>query len=661
MRNLLEEFNKGHSIIGFREHIFTGTVSSVANYMALQETSFVTLGQRVLTAPLNIRQHYGHPDMFDKIFVMTEGGMSKASKGLHLSEDVFAGFNATIRGKSVGFKEYVQVGKGRDVGLQQTYKFEAKLAQGNAEQTLSRDMFRICERLDFFRYMSFYYGGVGHYVANAMIMLTLMILVYFMTGLAIFHQEGVDGRPMAPEGPVQLVLAGMGLLMTMPLIMTLVIEKGIGGALREIGFMFLSGGPLYFIFQIQTKSHFFQQTILAGGATYKATGRGFVTRHTPFDENYRYFASSHIYLGFELMIALCLFKHYSVTHQYIGLTWCLWLVIISFLFGPFWFNPLSFEASKVCEDYTKWQVWMNETGGTSDQSWEIWFKEETEYIKRMSLSWRIFLIVFRCSLWAIVGIGILGPSFFENPKDMEKFSTVFVLLFLFYGVHWIIGRLERTLSYAVRRSTTSFMSLISVLIIIYLFHAHKRYFGYTMSFYYMGAAFSFLCLVTGIYRPSYLYKMHDYIIGHFLFVILYVLSIIQLGVLQTWLLYHNALDAGVAIEDILKYASRKKEGEVDEAVVVELRSQVMEQQRLIQQLSEIYIQPGGDASAERQGLMTTSSGTSKAYGSSSATDVPPMKIADVPIQKPRATTSIPDEAPVMPKSAMKQCSEGAYQ
>ena len=40
MRNLLEEFNAGYAIIGFREHIFTGTVSSVANYMALQVNYF---------------------------------------------------------------------------------------------------------------------------------------------------------------------------------------------------------------------------------------------------------------------------------------------------------------------------------------------------------------------------------------------------------------------------------------------------------------------------------------------------------------------------------------------------------------------------------------------------------------------------------------------
>jgi callose synthase len=314
---------------------------------ALQETSFVTLGQRVLTDPLNVRQHYGHPDVFDKMFIMTEGGMSKASKGINLSEDVFAGFNATIRGHSVGFKEYLQVGKGRDVGLQQTYKFEAKLAQGNAEQTLSRDMYRICERLDFFRLMSFFYGGIGHYLANAMIMFTLITVVYFMLGLAMYNQEGVDGRPMAPEGPIQLALAGMGLLQTMPLVMALIVDKGFTAAFKEIGFMFLSGGPLYFIFQIQTKSHFFQQTILAGDASYKATGRGFVTRHSPFDENYRFFAGSHIYLGFELMVALVLYEIHSVTHQYFGLTWSLWLVTISFLFGPFWFNPLSFETSKV--------------------------------------------------------------------------------------------------------------------------------------------------------------------------------------------------------------------------------------------------------------------------------------------------------------------------
>eukprot|EP00954_Amorphochlora_amoebiformis_P029342 1393023-Amorphochlora_amoeboformis.AAC.2 len=85
MRNLLEEFDRDDSrkattIVGFREHIFTGGLSSVANYMAMQEGCFVTLGQRVLHDPLMIRLHYGHPDVFDKMFYITRGGVSKASK-----------------------------------------------------------------------------------------------------------------------------------------------------------------------------------------------------------------------------------------------------------------------------------------------------------------------------------------------------------------------------------------------------------------------------------------------------------------------------------------------------------------------------------------------------------------------------------------------------
>ena len=179
MRNCLQEFAKREgplptTILGLREHIFTGSVSSLANYMALQEISFVTLGQRVLTRPLHIRLHYGHPDVFDKLFFITRGGVSKSSKGINLSEDIFAGYNNVIRGGSVGFKEYLQVGKGRDVGMSQIYKFEAKLSQGAAEQSLSRDVYRMCHRLDFCRLLSFYYGGIGHYFSNVLTVLTVL-------------------------------------------------------------------------------------------------------------------------------------------------------------------------------------------------------------------------------------------------------------------------------------------------------------------------------------------------------------------------------------------------------------------------------------------------------------------------------------------------------
>lgn len=523
----MQEFDTGCSILGFREHIFTGSVSSVANYMALQELSFVTLGQRVLNQPLRIRQHYGHPDVFDKVFIMTEGGMSKASRGINLSEDVFAGFNATIRGHTVNFVEYAQVGKGRDVGLQQTYKFEAKLSQGNAEQSISRDMARICDRLDFFRLLSFYYGGIGHYMANTMVMFTLIVVVYTMLGLAIYGEEGVNGRKMHPEGVLQLLLSGMGILQTLPLYVTLTVEKGFVGASSEIAYMMLSGGPLYFIFHIQTKCYYFQQTLLAGGAMYRPTGRGFVTRHSPFDENYRFFASSHIYLAFELMVALVLLALYTTSTQYGGLTWSLWMTVVSFLLGPFWFNPVTFELSKVQEDYVLWLRWMQETGGSAEQSWEIWWREENGFFAGLSPSWKVLLLVQKTAVWLFLGAGLLGGRFLRDSGEHWRVVEL-LLIFIGYALgSWVIGRMEHSATYAVRRLASIALSSGVVGVVVYLFATHTLYIKYAVALYYSAAALCFVALVCGSQAVAHVYKMHDYLVGHTIFFLLGILSTLQ--------------------------------------------------------------------------------------------------------------------------------------
>ncbi len=36
--------------------------------------------------------HYGHPDVFDRIFHITRGGISKASRVINISEDIYAGW-----------------------------------------------------------------------------------------------------------------------------------------------------------------------------------------------------------------------------------------------------------------------------------------------------------------------------------------------------------------------------------------------------------------------------------------------------------------------------------------------------------------------------------------------------------------------------------------
>ena len=147
-------------------------------------------------------------------------------------------------------------------------------------------------------------------------------------------------------------------------------------------------------------------------------------RHSPFDENFRFFACSHIYTGFELMVALILLLLYTTSKQYGGLTWSLWLTAISFLLGPFWFNPVTFEWGKLSDDYSAWSRWMTETGGSADQSWGVWWREENGFFKNLSPMWKIFLFVQKSCLWGFISVGLLGGRFWRDEGEHARLLEV---------------------------------------------------------------------------------------------------------------------------------------------------------------------------------------------------------------------------------------------
>ena len=97
-------------------------------FAAGAEFAFGTIVQRTMAEPGGARFHYGHPDVWNKLFTMTRGGVSKATRAFHISEDVFGGYNAIFRGAVIKYKEYISVGKGRDVGFDQINGFEAKVS-----------------------------------------------------------------------------------------------------------------------------------------------------------------------------------------------------------------------------------------------------------------------------------------------------------------------------------------------------------------------------------------------------------------------------------------------------------------------------------------------------------------------------------------------------
>lgn len=89
-----------------------------------------------------------------------------------------SGFNSTLRRGNITHHEYIQVGKGRDVGMNQISLFEAKVACGNGEQILSRDIYRLGHRFDMFRMLSCYFTTVGFYISSMVISLSDLFLQY---------------------------------------------------------------------------------------------------------------------------------------------------------------------------------------------------------------------------------------------------------------------------------------------------------------------------------------------------------------------------------------------------------------------------------------------------------------------------------------------------
>ncbi|KAJ4808067.1 glucan synthase-like 3 [Rhynchospora pubera] len=414
IRNVLEEFHSEEygknkpTILGLREHIFTGSVSSLAWFMSNQETSFVTIGQRVLANPLKVRFHYGHPDIFDRLFHITRGGISKASKIINLSEDIFAGYNSTMRGGNVTHHEYMQVGKGRDVGMNQISQFEAKVANGNGEQTLSRDVCRLGRRFDFYRMLSFYFTTVGFYFSSMVTVLTVYVFLYgrlylVMSGLEKSILE--DPRIQQNIKPLENALASqsvfqLGLLLVLPMVMEVGLEKGFRTALGEFILMQLQLASVFFTFQLGTKAHYYGRTILHGGAKYRPTGRGFVVYHAKFADNYRMYSRSHFVKGLELLILLVVYQVYGRSYRsstlYLFVTISIWFLVASWLFAPFVFNPSCFEWQKTVDDWTDWRKWMGNLGGigiAENLSWESWWEKEQEHLKTTSVRGRILEII----------------------------------------------------------------------------------------------------------------------------------------------------------------------------------------------------------------------------------------------------------------------------
>lgn len=362
------------AFLGAREYIFSENIGVLGDVAAGKEQTFGTLFARTL-AQIGGKLHYGHPDFLNATFMLTRGGVSKAQKGLHLNEDIYAGMNAMLRGGKIKHCEYYQCGKGRDMGFGSILNFTTKIGAGMGEQMLSREYYYLSTQLPLDRFLSFYYGHPGFHINNIFIQLSLQVFILVLANMNSLAHESIFCS-YNRNSPITDVLFPYGcynlspvvdwirrytlsifivfFISFIPLVVQELIERGIWKACQRFARHFMSFSPLFevFVAQIYSSAVFTDMTV--GGARYISTGRGFATSRQPFTILYARFADSSIYMGAKLMLIL-LFG--TVSHWQAPLLW-FWASLLALIFAPFVFNPHQFAWEDFFIDYRDFIRWL---------------------------------------------------------------------------------------------------------------------------------------------------------------------------------------------------------------------------------------------------------------------------------------------------------------
>lgn len=363
------------AILGAREYIFSENIGILGDVAAGKEQTFGTLFARTL-AQIGGKLHYGHPDFLNGIFMTTRGGVSKAQKGLHLNEDIFAGMTALLRGGRIKHCEYYQCGKGRDLGFGSILNFTTKIGTGMGEQMLSREYYYLGTQLPLDRFLSFFYAHPGFHINNMFIMLSVQLFMWCLINLGALRHETVTCHynhnvpitdPLYPTGCANIVpimdwvqrcivsIFIVFFISFVPLTVQELTERGFWRAATRLAKHFSSLSPLFEVFVCQIYAYSVQQDLAFGGARYIGTGRGFATARMPFGVLYSRFAGPSIYMGARLLMML-LFGTMTVWGYW--LLW-FWVSITALCVSPFLFNPHQFAWSDFFIDYREFLRWLS--------------------------------------------------------------------------------------------------------------------------------------------------------------------------------------------------------------------------------------------------------------------------------------------------------------
>ena len=357
-----KEFSKDPiAIVGAREYIFSENIGILGDVAAGKEQTFGTLAARSM-AYIGGKLHYGHPDFLNAIFMTTRGGVSKAQKGLHLNEDIYAGMNAFGRGGKIKHTEYYQVrfplfsllfllllilvfyDSVERVEISDSVRFS--ISKRRSEREWENKCFLENTTTSVPNSPSIASSPSTTAIPDSTSTTSSSFSPFnSLCSLSSSSVPSTRSSPSVDTPPMDSSLVDKEDATTwfpftigssdplfrfswsssfvrrslldlaqhdadaddaafLPLFLQELTERGVVRAVVRLGKHFVSLSPIFEIFATQISSHSILSNMTYGGARYIATGRGFATTRISFAILYSRFAGPSIYLGMRTLLLL---------------------------------------------------------------------------------------------------------------------------------------------------------------------------------------------------------------------------------------------------------------------------------------------------------------------------------------------------------------------
>ncbi|MEI6631749.1 MAG: hypothetical protein WCL25_03945, partial [bacterium] len=278
------------AIVGYPEDIFTDTYNDIGAFHALADRSFNSLVQRTLTL-LGARFHYGHPDFWRASYVDSFGGVSRSYP---VNEDIFGGYEMTLKGKKILYVECLEAGKARDGAWGTTFGMFLKFGMGATQQFYSRYVYYLytSKNFGFFEGITHFFGGIGYYFRKPWVILGNFAYIIFLLVVGV---SGFSAFPLE----ILFALGGVFVLsqaITWTGFFQYILENpGFKGIFKFIKLWFKMSP--FFMAHVFTYAAGVNRAV-KGIATYMATGRGFMAEHTKLSDILKSYGKTHVVLGF---------------------------------------------------------------------------------------------------------------------------------------------------------------------------------------------------------------------------------------------------------------------------------------------------------------------------------------------------------------------------